>query len=263
MMICDERTGLPIADAERDMFAGKRPTVEEMEKAIEPMILSASGWRKVFAESGDGEDRSPLISKADGTLIAYAAIIFADHLLGERKKASVLVGIDARPTGPSMADAAIRMFLAKGLTVRYLFIAAAPEIMAENMKGENGCDGFFYISASHNPIGHNGIKFGALGGVYGGEVTTPFAEKLRAMVRDGRNIALVQSLSSSVRESDLSAVYGKVGENKKEALSTYENFVLETASITREKLAGGMKERPWGIVADFNGSAREIGRAHV
>ncbi|MCH3908669.1 MAG: phosphoglucomutase [Sphaerochaeta sp.] len=256
MLVYDDRTGHPIADNEIDPFSGKLPTEEAVSTALSQMILSASGWRKVFAQSGDGEDDTPLISHADAVLAAYAALILADHLLATKPQPTVLVGVDARPTGPAIADIAIRMFLAKGVAVRYLFIAAAPEIMAYNLRGANGGDAFFYISASHNPIGHNGIKFGADGGVYPGSITGVFADRMRTMASDGKNIARVQRLSATIKPTTMLAILRNVDHIKHEALSVYKAFLLETGNTTVEKLSSAIKARPLGILADFNGSAR-------
>jgi phosphoglucomutase len=256
MLLYDERTGFPIADDEIDPFSDGLPSFEEVKQAVRPMILSASGWRKVFSISGQDEDDTPVISHADEVLASYAAIVFADYLLRQEKEPTVLVGIDARPTGPIIADLAIRMFLSKGIKVNYLFIAAAPEIMAENMRGEHGGNGFFYVSASHNPVGHNGFKFGAGGGVFPGTVTGPFADAFRAMVAKAENIQLVQDLSASVTQEMMHGVLENVGRFKAEALATYEAFILETAETSKKELADAMADHEYGIVADYNGSAR-------
>ena len=44
------------------------------------MILSASGWRKVFALSGDEQDKNPLISEEDKALSVIAANVFCEYL---------------------------------------------------------------------------------------------------------------------------------------------------------------------------------------
>ena len=64
--------------------------------------------------------------------------------------------MDTRPTGPAIAETMLRVFLAKKIAVSYTGIIASPEIMVY----AHSADGFVYISASHNPIGYNGIKFG-------------------------------------------------------------------------------------------------------
>ncbi|MFA6845200.1 MAG: phosphoglucomutase [Sphaerochaetaceae bacterium] len=256
MLIYDSRTRLPIADNEIDPFAGQMPTVTEIQKSLDSMILSASGWRKVFAISKDEEDFTPVIAQSDAILIAYAALILSSYIKEHSKEPSVLIGIDARPTGPIIAEMAIRMFLSQKIQVHYLFIAAAPEIMADNLRNSEGGDAFFYISASHNPVGHNGIKFGAKGGVFNGTITSVFADKLRTMVKDKRNIDLVQELSASVTDEQMLQVLLDVDVQKTRALKYYQDFVLETGSTTLEELKNAIVANPLGIVAEFNGSAR-------
>lgn len=256
MLMYDNRTRLPIADNEIDPFARELPTKKEVTEALSSMILSASGWRKIFAKSGDEEDKTSLITHADAVLVAYAALILCEHLLSSNPTPTVLVGVDTRPTGPTIADIAIRMFLARKIKVRYLFITAAPEIMAYSLRGEERSDAFFYISASHNPIGHNGIKFGAAGGVYPGSTTNAFADKMRAMAKDEQNIGLVGKLSASVKPSAMDEVLRNVDKEKNNALATYKAFVLETGNTTEAALASNLKAYPYGIFVDFNGSAR-------
>ena len=115
------------------------------------MILSASGWRKVFAQSGNEQDKSAEIGKENRALSVFAAAVFAEYIkeTSENEIPLVIVGMDARPTGPKIADAAIRTFVACGIQVKYTGIIAAPEIMAY----AKSADGFMYISASHNPVG--------------------------------------------------------------------------------------------------------------
>ena len=122
------------------------------------MILSASGWRKVFAISGQEQDKTTMIGEENIAISIFSAAVFADYLKDRLKKEHpvIIVGMDARPTGPAIAEAAIKAFICKDSDVKFLGITAAPEIMAYS----KNADGFMYISASHNPIGHNGIKFG-------------------------------------------------------------------------------------------------------
>ena len=78
------------------------------------MILSASGWRKVFAQSGNEQDKSAEIGKENRALSVFAAAVFAEYIkeTSENEIPLVIVGMDARPTGPEIADAAIRTFVA-------------------------------------------------------------------------------------------------------------------------------------------------------
>ena len=69
------------------------------------MILSASGWRKVFAASGDEQDRNPEITEQDKALSVACASVFFDYLSQKINQECpvIAVGIDARPTGPALA----------------------------------------------------------------------------------------------------------------------------------------------------------------
>ena len=144
------------------------------------MILSASGWRKVFAISGDEQDKTPQISDEDKTICIAAASVFFDYIseTTNQEVPVIAVGIDARPTGPAMADAMLHALVKKGAVVQYSGVTSAPEIMAYAKK----LDGFIYISASHNPVGHNGIKFGTNnGGVLEGKENARIIEKFTAL----------------------------------------------------------------------------------
>ena len=56
MLIYDHLSHLVIADDQFDILNFPQPSKEEMDSALSSMILSASGWRKIFADSGDEED---------------------------------------------------------------------------------------------------------------------------------------------------------------------------------------------------------------
>ena len=96
------------------------------------MILSASGWRKVFAISGEEQDRTTLIGEQNIAISIYASIVFADYVLQKSKKSHpvILLGMDARPTGPAIAEACIKAFLTKDVELKFIGVTAAPEIMA-------------------------------------------------------------------------------------------------------------------------------------
>ena len=77
------------------------------------MILSASGWRKVFAVSGNEQDKAPEISPEDTALSAIAAEVFFDYLKDKTgiENPVIAVGMDTRPTGPAIADAMNRAII--------------------------------------------------------------------------------------------------------------------------------------------------------
>ena len=144
------------------------------------MILSASGWRKVFAIGGQEQDKTSMIGEDNIAISIYAAKVFADYVKKQtgKEKPEILVGMDARPTGPAIAEAAIKTFVSENVNVKFAGITAAPEIMAFS----RGSDGFMYISASHNPVGHNGIKFGLnSGGVLNGTENGKLVKEFTAL----------------------------------------------------------------------------------
>ncbi len=227
------------------------------------MILSASGWRKVFAESGDGEDNSPDIGYENALLCALIAETFAEYIKGRRgEKASVVVGMDSRPTGNQIADAVLRVLSAMDIAVHYIGIASAPEIMAY----ARSLDGFIYISASHNPIGYNGIKFGLNdGGVLPADVESMLAEnfKKKCAMEDAEEYA--EELLSKASDGDLTLIFTLGDRYKKDSLWAYETFIRTVISGTTDgrtqdqffsDLKASMKDSPIAIVADMNGSAR-------
>ena len=235
------------------------------------MILSASGWRGIFAENGDEEFSGPRISNAHQMIIAAAAKVFADYLSKVKPgKGAVIVGRDTRPTGAAIADTVIRIFLALDREVRYAGIAAAPEIMAfARSSGETvPAAGFIYISASHNPIGHNGLKFGLTdGGVLKAEEAALLVSAFKALTASPAEMERLGQLPGKASKEKVEKTYGAVDAWKKAALESYRNFTAEVISGFKDEagqerffssIRKGLEKRPLGIAADFNGSARTV-----
>jgi phosphomannomutase len=266
--IYHHETGFLIGDPKEAPFPQDYiPDPAGRKKALEPLILSASGWRKVFAE--DDESRNIDLSLPDRELAAAMGEAFSDFLLRRTGKPSprIAVGIDCRYTGPAMADILLRTFLSRGVEPRYLFITPAPEIIAYVKKSPE-LSGFAYISASHNPIGHNGLKFGLRGGVLGGTDSEILIRNFRELTEDeGRMENLISALKS-VGAEKIEGVFLAAAEWKKEAEKAYEIFtrrVVTDREDPREqdaiidRLRRGIEDRGCGILAEFNGSARTLG----
>lgn len=254
-------------DPERIPLLGTLPTPAALEAAFAPLILSASGWRKVFSESGDEESLSPEIGDANRILAALMADVFADYLIAHKIEKDLILGRDARPTGEEMADAMCRVFLARGIRVRYLGISAAPEIMAY----ARGYGSFAYVSASHNPIGHNGVKFGLSdGGVLEGGETRALITAYRALIARKDAAERARNLFTACPVAALKAVAASVESEKSHALEAYRVFSREVISgesdpAKQERFLGALAEgaqrlsqagTPISFLADFNGSAR-------
>src|SRR6056297_203597 len=181
----------------KNPFSSGIPDHRLLLESAEKMILSASGWRKVFVEDGDEESFSTVVSSTDMYLAGTAALVFLDFLRRETSKddLNIYVGADARPTGPALMDGMNRVFLSSGVSVRYPALTAAPELMAA-VKTDPHADGFVYISASHNPIGHNGFKFGgANGAVFGGGKSAQLITAFNKALEDPGTMQRIYSLS--------------------------------------------------------------------
>lgn len=266
----DPATGFELGDPDKVPLCGTLPSKELIEAAFKPLILSASGWRKVFAQSGDEESFDPEIGDANRVLVALMADAFVTFL--ERRGGGnrvIVLGVDTRPTGAQIADIMCRVFLARSFTVQYLFISAAPEIMAH----ARTAGAFAYISASHNPVGHNGVKFGLSdGGVLDGESASSLIADYRRACAESDAAERAKRLMGLCKPADLAAVWARVGECKARALENYKAFTREVISGTGDQAAQNdfidslkasiadeaARGNPVSIVADFNGSARTL-----
>ena len=273
----------------------------ELQQAFDKMILSASGWRKVFAQSGSENDGAPEISAADRDIVFFAAQSFAEFLQAEFPAIrTVIIARDSRPTGAALLKEAVTAFAAvsavtattaasvatgsaapmvtaagntsavkssTALAVQSVGIAAAPEIMAY---ARSAGAAFMYISASHNPIGHNGFKFGLdTGGVLDGSQSARlialFTQKCAAAHQDTAAVLRKQAAPAPVQ-----AVFEAEAAHKQAALTAYQNFLQEVIADSEDsaeqvRFFDGIRAqctelaaagKPFTLVADFNGSAR-------
>ena len=219
--------------------------------SFKKMIISASGWRKVFAADGDENSMNKELSEADRVIAAGIGYIFSKWALSKGCR-SVAIARDARPTGEAICQIVAGVTKDAGLDIRYLAIAAAPEIMAY-VKNTKELDSFIYISASHNPAGHNGVKFGlGDGAVLGGSDAADIIAQFKAFMEEKTNYQTLVQLLNKVKDSPLPPSE----DYKEEALDSYLKFNLATAFATREELEAFKKADKPAVVADMNGSAR-------
>jgi phosphomannomutase len=276
MIFKDKKSNLFICDSLINPLEKELTNIQEFKNQISSFILSASGWRKVFAISKDEEDDSEEISLSDKYFSALIALSLAKHLncvsdeeinsnrINQNKKnKKVVIAIDARPTGPQILDVINRVFLSLNIEVVNLFIAAAPEIMALSQV-DKSIDAFLYISASHNPIGHNGIKFGRNGGVYSKDESQILINYFKDFVNREESIIFVKNLVSKLDTNKLEENLSKIEAFKKLSLETYKEFALLTASqpLTKEEylknLKSNISKKNIGIIGELNGSARTL-----
>ena len=224
---------------------------DDVYSSFKKMIISASGWRKVFAADGDENSMNKELSEADSVIAAGIGYIFSKWAR-EKGCKTVAIGRDARPTGEAICQIVAATAQQLGLSIQYLAIAAAPEIMAY-VKNTEELDGFIYISASHNPAGHNGVKFGlGDGSVLGGSDAADVIARFKAFMEEKSNYpTLVQLLNNSKNATLPASEFYKA-----KALEAYLKFNLATAFATEEELEAFKKAEKPAVVADMNGSAR-------
>lgn len=246
---------------------------------MEGFIQSASGWRKVFAISGNENDTTEKISDSDKALIYCSTLAFLQYLKETLTSSDITVAIarDTRPTGPAIVDVAIKSLARAAVKVKYLGVACAPEVMCYAACGighDIMCDAFLYVSASHNPVGHNGLKFGlSYGGVLSADenkkVVDYFCEiydSYKKTALNGEKLGGDSAMSSDFNKT-IDAIYAASPYLKAQSISLYENFFIarttglvggdfNDAKNKFTALCDGIKNSGLSITADFNGSAR-------
>lgn len=289
-MIYHPGTGLNIGDPDMlPVDPAQSPLPGQLRAEAENLILSASGWRKVFAD--DKEPYAPWVSEPSSEdslsetvaspkllLAALMAESFGRFVLEQKPddaKPAVLLGIDTRPTGPALADVFARVLTGLGIEVRYCFIVAAPEIMAYAGKAAalspghpDRAEGFAYISASHNPPGHNGVKFGLhSGGVLSAQEIAPLIAQLKDSIASDDSASHALALIQAADKEALAICYERCSEWKRHCQSAYTLFNHEVITGKKElgeqavildELAGACLVNPLGILAELNGSARSV-----
>ncbi len=268
MIMIDPATKFQLGIPGKKLFAEKfQPDLTEIKNALSPMILSASGWRKIFAADGNEESFNPELTDADKLISLMMAASFASFIkkTSGKQNPRILLGTDSRPTGAVIADAMIRMFLSLDISVDYSFITAAPEIMAR-AGTDKGIDGFAYISASHNPIGHNGVKFGLkTGGVIDGKQAAILIKLFQDMISSESQLKKAVEAAAAVSSNKIEKIFLDVPVNKKASYLAYINFARRVVSgVSEEKkiekfirqIQNKAEKRGIGIIGELNGSAR-------
>lgn len=142
------------------------------------MIISISGMRGII-----GENLTAAIAAEYGC--AFGTFL-KENCTG-RKKLSVCIGRDSRPSGQMLESAVTVGLCSVGIDVVDLGIVTTPGvgIMARHL----GCGGGVIITASHNPIQYNGIKL-----LLGNGIAPPqrAAEKIKGYFLD-KKFAFVDS----------------------------------------------------------------------
>ncbi len=233
------------------------------EHLLQNMILSASGWRGVFAKSQNEEDSTEEILDEHVYISVFAAKAFSEYMKEKTgNTCCIVVGRDSRPTGKAIADAMLKTFLAHNIDVKYVGIVAAPEVMSF----AKNADGFAYISASHNPIGHNGIKFGfSDGGVMPGSEAKILIERFKNLCSIESPEKEAMRVLSLCTQNAISEVYSYENKFKTDSYNAYKDFskLVISGEESKEKqdaffssITKSIQEKSLTVVCDMNGSAR-------
>ncbi|NBB91075.1 MAG: hypothetical protein GVY23_07705 [Spirochaetes bacterium] len=263
--IDDPLTGLPLGDPDADALGNGVPCASDsIAAARASMIVSASGWRKIFVADGDESSAVSEVGPADRELTALAGAAFCEYFAAplSPSRRSIVLAVDSRPTGAVLGEILLRVLLAHDLEVRYLFISPIPEVVAY-AASDARIGAFLYVSASHNPVGHNGLKFGRAGeGVLAGPESRKVAAAFDRLCEDEM---ARRRLADSVRRVSTRAIartFTDVAVVKPRAVSAYRRFVLEVADgpvgagSAAAAISAGAEASGCGILIDFNGSAR-------
>ena len=273
MQIVDPHSGVALGDPEVPLLGdelaaltGDDSLTNRVNRALSRMILSASGWRTVYTADGNEQSTTREVVPELLILAFLAGTVLAEHLeksLG--RPAGIVVGMDSRPTGPVIAHAALRGLLRRSVRAEHASICASPEIMAYAAEREQ-LDGFFYVSASHNPVGHNGLKLGAgTGGVYGGDEAAALILAFRDVAADPDRIAAAAQELARTGDAQERRVLESAATTKPRALAAYRQFCRRVvvgpgprASDRYDAFRRALREAGAGVVGDLNGSARSV-----
>lgn len=120
----------------------------------EKLVQSFSGVRTILGQG-------PGISKEHEALACAYGYIYARTL--PNGKSTLLLGRDPRPTGAALGRALVRGFIAGAVVaesrLRVIDLGIITTPLAETAVRSLESDGGVIVTASHNPIEHNGFKF--------------------------------------------------------------------------------------------------------
>jgi len=262
MIYTNHHFGLTVTDTATSRAPGRLPSTAQRRAFLDGLILSVSGMRGVFAADGDEESRVPLLTDAARAFLLSVAAAFSERFTSRPPR--LALAIDSRPTGPAMADTLIAALSCLGVHLHYLFISPAPEIMAY-VQMKDPLDGFIYISASHNPVGHNGLKLGfGDGKVIGADQAAPLIARVRELyLADTGVLADLWREVGSAAADTWTSVYDAVNTTKHAAEEAYRQLADrvitgETADPDRcrQTLRRCLDGAGPAVLAELNGSAR-------
>ncbi len=131
-------------------------------------------------------------------LIALIIFTIANYFKNESRPYMGL-GLDSRPTGNIIAEITMKILITSKEKIKFFGILPITEILACTKKSKDS-KGFIYISASHNPVGYNGIKIGLNdGGVLN---STKTQEIIKQIKNNSQNEKLIKHLINTLNKFD-------------------------------------------------------------
>nr|WP_307888551.1 phosphoglucomutase [Borreliella garinii] len=240
--------------------------MKNFKKAFDEMIFSASGFRKIFAKSKNEDSTENKIDNEDKVLIALIIFTISNYFKNESRP-YIGLGLDSRPTGNIIAEITMKILITSKEKIKFFGILPITEILAYTKKSKDS-KGFIYISASHNPVGYNGIKIGLNnGGVLNSAKTQEIIKQIK---NNSQNEKLIKHLINTLNKFDEDKAhleyYKKTikleKENKNQSYEAYKSLIHEIAyendinNKNIEILKKRILKNPIGIIAEMNGSSR-------
>ena len=230
------------------------------------MILSPSGFRKIFAKSKDEDSTDCEINDGDKVLVSVIAFTISDYFKKKAKK-YINIGLDSRTTGNIISEVIIKTLILSGNDIKFFGILPIPEILAYTKNSKNS-KGFIYISASHNPRGYNGLKIGLDdGGVLNSKEINKIIHKIKSNIE---NEILIEKIIKPLKNFNTNEANLKQYEriiqdrtqNKAKSYCEYKSLMYEIIYSNKndkkniDNLKENIKKNPIGIIGEMNGSSR-------
>lgn len=254
--------------------SGPASSPPERRALLETATLSVSGWRGRWGRGVELPCQAPSpqpVAPAVRDFVALAVDRFLTVALryASRSDVRIAVATDTRPTGPAIADVAVRALLSRGIAPVVLGVCPTPQLLAY-VASDVHVAGFICITASHNPLEYNGIKFGlGDGAVLAAASALPLIDEVRAAFLDDSQIAALVNRIARLHPNAIERAFAGREAHASAAATAYREFVLRTVSgiearEERERefdlaVQQALVARPLGVVGELNGSARCLG----
>lgn len=215
--------------------------VDELQSALAlgDLVQSFSGVRTIFGHNSE-------ISPAHSALACAYGYCYARRTLRPQRQV-LLLGKDPRPTGGSLGRALVRGFLAGaaqvGADLQLIDLGIITTPLAETAVRALNADGGVMITASHNPLDHNGFKFLTGCGRNSRPDSAPPGALLSA-AEMGAVIADVQEIAHGVDDRFVELAGAITPDMVEKALYGHDN---ETPRIQTERAYLDITGSDWGI----------------